>query len=376
MGRVSACVLLLAVLPALAGCADTRGGSGPETVAATDERALAGSPPVYAVGDRYSFDNPPVNWEVVAISGDIVEWVSDAGERQTTSTNPLMPALAWESGTRGAGRRLISDERGSLFPLAKGRSMTFKSTVSTDQPPYAWEFDWSCAVTDEIAIEVPAGAFNTFRVACGRQRADELIFYYAPLIGHYVRMEAAGNAGEQPMVRRLLSYDRVERPEVATSIVSGEGTRPAPVFSTALTVEPAGPPPDAPTDEPDAAEPLLGGPVSIAPEAPSPAPPQPAERAAAPAATSPNVVGDGSGGFGLHLASYQERGNVDRGWRRLRAQLGGLLDPYEPLVRRVEISGRGTFYRLHAGPVEDRAAAVALCDRIQARGAYCKVLEL
>ena len=37
-------------------------------------------------------------------------------------------------------------------------------------------------------MEVPAGAFETYKIQCGRYKPTELEFFYAPQIGHYVVM--------------------------------------------------------------------------------------------------------------------------------------------------------------------------------------------
>lgn len=343
-----------------------------------DEAVLAQAPPRYEVGDVYAFDNPDVTWQIVAIDGAGIHWVSDTGEKQSTAANPLLPALAWESARRGSGKRLISDEEGGLFPLQIGNRLTFKSTVSTDKPPYAWEFDWSCEVLARESVDSPAGDYNAFKVMCGRQRADELVFYYAPSVGHYLRMEVAGEAGEEPLIRNLVGFRRIAATRPATQIVASQGTVPplepeatgsggnlglttggAATIAPVVSEEPVALSTQTVTEIPQSG--VVGSsnqPVALTQTA-----------AVSPAATT-------ASGYGVHLASYKSEANVDTGWNRLKGQLPGLIDGMNPVVKRVDLGSKGVFYRLHAAPVANQAAAADLCRKIKARGAYCKVEAL
>ncbi len=99
------------------------------------------------------------------------------------------------------------------------------------------------------------------------------------------------------------------------------------------------------------------------PDAP---PPSPAvEISQIPAATS---------GYVLHLASYRNVEDADRGWAQIMQGHSDVLQGLELSIRRVDIPERGTFFRIHAGPIADRAQAVALCNRINSLGSYCQAL--
>lgn len=121
-----------------------------------------------------------------------------------------MPAFDWQSARRGGGQRIINNQPGDIIPLKIGARMTFRSTVSTEKPPFGWEFEWSCDVVGKERVTVPAGEFDSFRVQCGRQGSRELTFYYVPEIGHYVRMEAIGPDGKKTATRNLVAYEHGE----------------------------------------------------------------------------------------------------------------------------------------------------------------------
>ncbi len=104
------------------------------------------------------------------------------------------------------------------------------------------------------------------------------------------------------------------------------------------------------------------------PEAPGPrlTPPGPAvEISQLPAAAN---------GYVLHLASYRNVEDADRGWAQIMQGHGDVLQGLELSIRRVDIPERGTFFRIHAGPIADRDNAVALCNRINSLGSYCQPL--
>ena len=349
-----------------------------------EERLLAQAPPRFEVGDSYHYDNPKVTWRVTEVRGDEVDWVADSGETQTTTHNPLMPAIAWKSESRGSGRRLISDISGSLFPLKVANKMTFKSTVSTDTPPYAWEFDWVCEVTAEAVVDAAAGNFNTFEVKCGRDRPDEVTFFYSPRAAHYVRLDSVNTKGGGIIRRDLQSFERVAYLPDGTRIISSGGEAYVPGFR-----QPAG----AETPEPPPAQPVAGVqelPASVASamadlnkdgSAKTPAGPQ-APVALSAGSTAPQsasaaaVPAPATGTAAVHLASYKDPKNADRGWAQLTKSYADLLGPLSPVVKRVDLGSKGIYHRLHAGPLPDSAQAEALCKALKQRGVYCKPAKL
>ena len=83
---------------------------------------------------------------------------------------------------------------------------------------------------------------------------------------------------------------------------------------------------------------------------------------AAPAATS---------GYGVHVASYRTQAAADQGAAELQRKFGALKGlPHS--VAKVNIKGKGTYYRLMFGPAADQAAAESLCATLKRNGQYCK----
>jgi hypothetical protein len=172
---------------------------------------------VLHVGDRFTFDNPNMTWEIVKISTNRIEWRGDDGEKHVTGTNPILPALEWSGSKGGTGRRLIRDKSGSLFPMRVGAKTTFRSTVTSDRPPFGWENIWTCAVQAQEPVLWRGRSLDTFVVGCGRKRTNELTFNYAPEIGHYITQRTFQGAGKPELIRQLVSVDYAKGRKAKTS---------------------------------------------------------------------------------------------------------------------------------------------------------------
>jgi len=160
---------------------------------------------------------------------------------------------------------------------------------------------------------------------------------------------AAGAAGTTPPPASPASAPTGSRPPAATAVAQG-----AP---RSLAVPPARevlPPP---------------GP-GLPPPAPAPVATAPAQ----PAAPEPSRPTAGASGARLHLGSIGDRSRLEAEWKRLTSRhpsLAGLsLLPPE----RVELAGRGTFWRVLAGPLASREAGARICTEVTAKGDPCVVL--
>lgn len=81
--------------------------------------------------------------------------------------------------------------------------------------------------------------------------------------------------------------------------------------------------------------------------------------------------------FGVHLASFRSRDQVDSGWSNLAQTFAGDLQGLTPLLYVQSQEGIGTFMRLVAGPLINEQEADALCTRIKrvSPDQYCRVSE-
>jgi len=145
-----------------------------------------------------------------------------------------------------------------------------------------------------------------------------------------------------------------------------------------------GAPAQAPAPNPPALQPVEqtqpapapGQPQSLRPLQPVQAAPAQAPAAPAPAAPtqltsiSPSVAPAEQ--VSVHLASFRGQDSARQGWRELQATHSDLLGGLDYRISPVQLSGgRGTFYRVKAGPFTDTASAEEICRLMKSRNAYC-----
>jgi len=124
----------------------------------------------------------------------------------------------------------------------------------------------------------------------------------------------------------------------------------------------------------DPRAPALPAPEGTAPATanPQPAPAAPTLAVAPPPTAVPTPA---RAGWRLQLAAYLARPVAERGWRALSKKYGDILGGLEPATEAVDIAGRGTVYRLQAGPFASRAGAAEKCAELKAAGGECLVVR-
>jgi len=141
----------------------------------------------------------------------------------------------------------------------------------------------------------------------------------------------------------------------------------APQTPTLAPAQPATNP--APAGQPQSLRPLqpIQQPAqNTAAAAPAPAPSAPTQLTAVAPAVAPAEQ------VSVHLASFRQADAARAGWRELQAAHSDLLGGLDYRLSAVELSGgRGTFYRVKAGPFTDTGAAEEVCRLMKARNAYC-----
>lgn len=133
---------------------------------------------------------------------------------------------------------------------------------------------------------------------------------------------------------------------------------------------------------------MLLVPAAETPGAPAPvaAPPSAAVADAAPAvpmtppsppsALAPVAAPSGTpGAVYVQLASARSEDGAMSEWKRISTKNADLLTGLLPAVAQAEVPDKGTFFRLRAGPISDRAAAQELCGNLIARGLTCLIVR-
>ena len=76
----------------------------------------------------------------------------------------------------------------------------------------------------------------------------------------------------------------------------------------------------------------------------------------------------------MQLLAVRDEASASGAWSGLQQRHQAVLGPLRSNVQRADI-GDATFFRLQAGPFADRTGASSVCERLQAEGADCFVVE-
>jgi len=108
-----------------------------------------------------------------------------------------------------------------------------------------------------------------------------------------------------------------------------------------------------------------------APQVPAAAPAAPTRTASIPptVATPPAVAGT----HVVQVASQRSEQDAQSSFRALQAKYPSVLGNREPLIRRIELGERGTFFRVQVGPFSSADQANDLCSNLKAAGGQCIV---
>jgi tetratricopeptide (TPR) repeat protein len=150
--------------------------------------------------------------------------------------------------------------------------------------------------------------------------------------------------------------------------LANPGTSPPPKEDRPVAAATGAPPTPMP-------EPKPRSPEATVRQATAPPPlPDPLPEPAAPAAAGGRAAA--AGGFAVQVAAVPERGQVAAEWQRLAVRFPLLHGLELQAPQSVEVAGKGTFYRVLAGPFGSRAEAEAVCERLRAVGGACRLGRL
>jgi hypothetical protein len=117
--------------------------------------------------------------------------------------------------------------------------------------------------------------------------------------------------------------------------------------------------------------------AAAAPAAPVPAvsaQPAPKDVAAVlpPAATQPQPATAPSGGYGVQIASLPSEAEAKKSYASLSKKFAGVLSGRSYEIRKAEVAGKGTFYRVRI-PASSKDEAAAICEKYRAAGGSCLI---
>jgi len=190
--------------------------------------------PAYRQGTTYVYADG--TWETVnAVAPNIVTWKDHRGYTSNGTPDFTRRHIYYKTRTRqgtrtfGAREDLIIRSKEVLWPLKIGNRASYTETGTwidkRDGSEHFYRSRWSCEVKGIERVTVPAGEFNTWKIACTRynvsgqgvqSRAKEIkTWYYAPEIGHYV------------LVTRDYLYDKPSRRKELLAVLPPKKALPA-----------------------------------------------------------------------------------------------------------------------------------------------------
>ena len=183
---------------------------------------------------------------------------------------------------------------------------------------------------------------------------------------------AAPPAAEAPMAMPPAPQPQATRPP---PLAAKPGEPPAPKTAPAarIAAEPAEPPAAAggyqPVQSRAAATPAPD--QVITPAQVASAPP-PVRAPAAPAPAPATARAPASGEYVIQLGAVRAADLADKEWARIQKANADLLGALKPDIVRVELEGKGVFWRVRAAPLSEQAAR-QLCAELTARSQGCIV---
>ena len=139
----------------------------------------------------------------------------------------------------------------------------------------------------------------------------------------------------------------------------------------------------APAAPPIVAAPPAPAPPSVAaappvtPEAPPPpaVPPQQAPPPATTEAVPKQVAVVGGGPVRIQIAATRSIAEAHQEWNRLKATHHDVLGDLKAFGVRVDLGGKGIYYRIQAGPIATRADALRRCDVLRQSRIGCIIVK-
>jgi cell division septation protein DedD len=148
----------------------------------------------------------------------------------------------------------------------------------------------------------------------------------------------------------------------------------APTPPGALAAAPAPAPVATPAPPPEAAPAKPA--VAAAPSSPSRPAPAPAPAPAVAPAPAPPAVGAAKKEYRLQIGAVRSPELAKQEFERLKKANSDVLGALAFTTSRVELSGgRGTYYRIQAGPVGDAGKAERDCGELRKRGVGCTLVK-
>jgi hypothetical protein len=197
------------------------------------------------------------------------------------------------------------------------------------------------------------------------------------LVAQEVDAPAVAQTPQADKVEELAAPQTGRPPENAPAVLQSSpvnvaAQQPAPAAQT----PPAATQPARQTAAPmPAARPAAQQPATVAAATPAQANARPAATPPAAAAQQPApaaTTATSSGGYYMQVASLPSEAEAQRSYQNLSAKFGSVIGGRGVDIKRADIAGKGTYYRVRI-PAGDKNEAAALCERFRSAGGSCLI---
>ncbi|MBV2184244.1 MAG: SPOR domain-containing protein [Rhizobium sp.] len=199
--------------------------------------------------------------------------------------------------------------------------------------------------------------------------------------GTLVAHEAPEEVAPAPTLEAPAATDQ---PEAGKPALAAPSTAAEPALAEAPADAPTGPVPTARPSAPAETATAPQAPAPATPAAPvaetaAPAPVQaetPAAPTAEPAAPEPAAAqpAPAVGGYYIQVASLPSEAEAEKSYKSISSKFGSVVGGRAYEIKRAEIAGKGTYYRVRIS-AGSKADAAALCERYKAAGGSCLVTK-
>jgi hypothetical protein len=94
--------------------------------------------------------------------------------------------------------------------------------------------------------------------------------------------------------------------------------------------------------------------------------------AVSPAATQAQPTTAAAGGYGVQIASLPSEAEAKKSYASLSKKFAGVLSGRSYEIRKADIAGKGTFYRVRI-PASSKDEAAAICEKYRSAGGSCLI---
>jgi cell division septation protein DedD len=169
--------------------------------------------------------------------------------------------------------------------------------------------------------------------------------------------------------------------EAAPAPVASGDEAPVPSAAPIGQVASADPPPPA-SAAPAAEQPAAPAETATEEKQPEPAPAKPAgepvqltKTKPAPAPAAPAATASTRNSWRVQVGALRSEAEAEKEFARLQRVHPDLLGSLSLSIMKVDITGKGTFFRMRAGPLDSRDAAAGLCNSLKAQKVGCLLVR-